>query len=284
MKTIVVPTDFSPSANNAAKYALKIAQKVKANIKLCNAIKVPSESVMAAQVAWPLEDFESLREGSEAELNYLTTVLEKEPNTENDGFQPRISHTTGVGYVTDYIRNIVCDDHANMVVMGMSGANVFSRFVLGSNSRDLINKADFPLLLIPKAYTYKPLKKIGFATDLSGADIDALHSLANFARYFNAEILISHVLQTPGQDQKQIDSFLSDVTCKVDYPNIYYRSLQSDGVKDGLHWLAENGHIDMLVMIHRNNSIFNNSYTQKFAVKSKVPLMVLPHGFDKFLL
>ncbi|WP_454803242.1 universal stress protein [Mucilaginibacter phyllosphaerae] len=284
MKTIVVPTDFSPSANNAAKYALKIAQKVKANIKLCNAIKVPSESVLAAQVAWPMDDLESLREGAEAELNYLTTVLEKEPSDIDNGFKPNIKHTTGVGYVTDYIRNIVSDDHVNMVVMGMSGANVFSRFLMGSNSRDLINKADFPLLLIPKGYAYKPIKKMGFATDLSENDIDALHSLANFARYFNAEILITHVLQTPGQDQKQIDAFLSNVTCKVDYPNIYYRSLQSDGVKDGLHWLVENGHIDMLVMIHRKHSIFDNSYTQKLAVKSKVPLMVLPDEFDKFLI
>jgi len=284
MKTIVVPTDFSPSANNAAKYALKIAQKVKANIKLCNAIKVPSESVLAAQVAWPMDDLESLREGAEAELNYLTTVLEKEPSDKDNGFKPNIKHTSGVGYVTDYIRNIVSDNHVNMVVMGMSGANVFSRFLMGSNSRDLINKADFPLLLIPKGYAYKPIKKMGFATDLSENDIDALHSLANFARYFNAEILITHVLQTPGQDQKQIDAFLSNVTCKVDYPNIYYRSLQSDGVKDGLHWLVENGHIDMLVMIHRKHSIFDNSYTQKLAVKSKVPLMVLPDEFDKFLI
>jgi len=286
MKTILVPTDFSPSANNAAKYALKIAQKVKANIKLCNAIKVPAESVLAAQVAWPLEDIEHLKGGSAAELIYLKEILIQQIETDNESsnFRPQIQHSTGVGSVIDYIRDIVYDDHINLVVMGMSGANMFSRFVLGSNSRDLIKKADFPLLLIPKNHIYSPIKKIGFATDLSETDIDALHSLANFARYFNAEILISHVLHTSGQDKKQVDAFLSDVTCKVDYPKIYYRSLQSDGVKDGLQWLTENGQIDMLVMVHRNHRLFDNSFTQKLAVKSKVPLMVLPNAFDKFLM
>jgi nucleotide-binding universal stress UspA family protein len=284
MKTILVPTDFSPSANNAAKYALKIAQKVKANIKLCNAIKVPAESVFAAQVAWPLEDIEHLKDGSAAELIYLKEVLLQQIDNESGSFRPAVQRSTGVGSVIDYVRNIVYDDHIDMVVMGMSGANTFSRFVLGSNSRDLINKADFPLLLIPKGHDYRPIKKIGFATDLSGTDINALHSLANFARYFNAEILVSHVLQNPGQDQKQVDAFLSDVTCKVDYPHIYYRALQSGSIKNGLQWLTENGQIDVLVMVHRDHNFFNNSYTQKLAIKSKVPLLVLPSGFNKFLI
>jgi nucleotide-binding universal stress UspA family protein len=285
MKNILVPTDFSPAANNAAKYAIRIAQRVKADIKLCNAVRVPAERVMAVESVWPLDDFEHIKEGSEAEMNYLADVLEDTVLSENKTFKPRIHHATGIGNVTDYIRNLVSDDDINMVVMGMSGANVFSRFVLGSNSRDLINKADFPLLLIPRAYQYKPIKKIAFATDLSETDIGTLHSLANFARYFNAEILISHVMGAPGQDQKQIDGFLSDITCKIDYPNIYYRSLQNDGVNEGLHWLTENGQIDMLVMVHRSQGVFfSNSYTQKLAVKSKVPLMVLPDGFDRVLI
>ena len=284
MKTILVPTDFSPSANNAARYALEIAQKVKADIKLCNAIKVPAESVMASQVVWSLEESIDLKEESEAELKYFVAALERQADAVKHGFKPHIKHINGFGDVPDFIRNLVSNDHAGLVVMGMSGANVFSKFVLGSNSRNLINKADFPLILIPKTYSYSPIRKIGFATDLNKIDIDALYSLSAFARYFNADILISHVVQTPGENQKLIDLFLSDVTCKIDYPNIYYRSLQSDGVNAGLQWLTENGHIDMLVITHRQNCLFNNGYTQKLALKTKVPLMVLPDGFDKFLI
>ncbi|MEO7212668.1 universal stress protein [Mucilaginibacter sp.] len=283
MKMILVPTDFSPAANNAAKYAYGIAEIVKANIKLCNAIKIPAESLYAAQVAWPLEDMGSLKEESEAELTYLANVLDK-GRQGDDIFKPRIEHSIGIGNVTDYIRNLVLDDGLNMVVMGMSGANLFSKFVLGSNSRDLIDKADFPLLLIPKNYAFTPIKKIAFATDLTDSDIDTLHSLTNFGRYFNAEVLVSHVIQTSGQDQKDIDAFLSDVTCKINYPNIYYRSLQNEGISSGLNQLAENGQIDMLVMIHRSHGIFGSSYTQKLATHSRVPLLVLPDGFDKVLI
>jgi nucleotide-binding universal stress UspA family protein len=284
MKTILVPTDFSPSANNAANYAVKIAQIVKANVKICNAIKVPGESVLAAQVAWPLEESADLKEVAEAELNYLVTTLEKQLEENEYGFKPRIQHTKGFGNIPDFIRNLVSDDHINIVIMGMSGANVFSKFALGSNSRDLINKADFPLLLIPKTCAYRPIKKIGFATDLNETDINSLHTLANFARHFNADIVVSHVAPIPHESQKLVDLFLSNVTCKIDYPNIYYRSLQSNSVNAGLQWLTENGHIDMMVMTHRSNSFFSNSYTQKLAIKSNVPLMVLPKGFETVLL
>ena len=284
MKTILVPTDFSPAANNAVQYAFNVARVVKANIKLCNAIQIPGESVMAGQVAWPLEDMESLKESSEAELNYLIHSLDKKSITADEAYHPRISHTTGIGNVTDFVRNLVNDHKVNLVVMGMSGANLFSKFVLGSNSYELIRKANFPLLLIPKNYANTSIKKIAFATDLSKTDIEALHSLANFARYYNAEILVTHVAEGVEDEQKQIDEFLSDVTCKVDYPHIYYRSMPTGAVKDGLNHLIENGRIDMLVMIHRSQGIFSSSYSQKMAAKTKIPLMVLPDGFDKLLI
>jgi nucleotide-binding universal stress UspA family protein len=281
MKNILVPTDFSPAATNAAKYALNIAKSVNANIKLCNAVTVPAESIYAAQVAWPMDDLATLKDGAEAELIYQADVLE---SSIGDGFRPHISHSTGMGNVTDYVRNTVSDDKISMVVMGMSGANLFSKFLLGSNSRDLINKADFPLLLIPKQYVYKPINKIAFATDLSDSDIDALHTVANFARYFNAQILVSHVMEVANQHQRKVEEFLSDVTCRINYPNIYYRSLENDGVNAGLNWLTENGKIDMLVMIHHAHSIFDSSHTQRLAIKSSVPLLVLPDGFNKVLI
>ncbi|WP_431200608.1 universal stress protein [Mucilaginibacter sp. P25] len=43
MKTILVPTDFSAQAKNAASYAVNIAQIIRAGVILCHAIKVPDE-------------------------------------------------------------------------------------------------------------------------------------------------------------------------------------------------------------------------------------------------
>ncbi|PAW94776.1 hypothetical protein CKK33_15245 [Mucilaginibacter sp. MD40] len=277
MKTILVPTDFSPSANNAAAYAFEMAKVTKADIKLCHALKVPAESIYAAQVAWPLEDISHLTEGAEAEMKFLTLHIEQNSPSQHSGFKPGVDHSIGVGDTVDYIRNVVSDDHISLVVMGMSGANLFSRFLLGSVSRELISKADFPLLLIPKNYVYKPIKKIAFATDLHHEDINTINALAGLASYFNAELLISHVEGTHDAEKKQVKEFLTEVTTRTQYNKIYFRAVKMDKVTDGLEWLSAHGQIDMLVMTHRKDAFLTQSHCEKLVSETHVPLMVLPN-------
>jgi nucleotide-binding universal stress UspA family protein len=293
MKTILIPTDFSPAAYTAARYAIHLAKKFNAAIELCTAIKVPAESVMAAQVAWPLDDYDSLKKDAETEFEYLVDKLTQEEQAiaNESPFHPTFTCYNDRGEVTDYVIDLVDEHKVNIVVMGMSGAGSFSRFYLGSNSKEMIERANFALLLIPLNVNYKEIKKISFATDLSSQDIEILTSLAYFARPFNAEILITHVIQENDispDEQKKIDDFLSNVTCKVNYPNIYYRSIQSSGINEGLNWLIENGHIDIMAMVHRQETFFTkllkSSHTQQLAKSIHVPLLVFPENFNKVLI
>jgi len=292
MKKILIPTDFSPAAYNAAKYAIHIAQKIKAGIKFCNAIKVPADYVMAGQVVWPLEDYSTLKNDAEAELDYLTSTLSKEQvaASEDGGFYPKIEHSSDAGEVVTYVKELVAADKANFVIMGMSGAGDFNRLFFGSNSREMISKADFPILLIPAHATFKGINKIAFATDLSEGDLEILQSLAGLAQVFNAEILITHVnteIEDVAAQQHRVDSFLRDVTCKINYPRIYYRGVQNNQINEGLAWLTEHGQVDMLAMVHRQQPfltrLLNGSHTQHLAKAVDVPLLVLPEGFKGVL-
>jgi nucleotide-binding universal stress UspA family protein len=292
MKSLLIPTDFSPVADNAARYAIHLAKKLKAEIILCTAIKVPAEAVIGAQAVWPLEDHDSLKKDAETELEYLVKKLSQEEQAMEDegSFHPKFSYTSGIGEVADYVRSLADENKTNMVVIGMSGAGSFSRFFLGSNSKKMIEKFDFPLLVIPANADCKGIKKISFATDLSSQDIEILTSLACFARPFNAEILITYVIQDNNiqAEQKKVDNFLSDVTCKVDYPNIYYRSIQSSNVNEGVNWLTENGHIDIMAMVHRQEPFFTKlfkiSHAPQLAKSIRVPLLIFPENFKRVLI
>lgn len=292
MKTLLVPTDFSPAANNAARYAMHLAKGMKAGIKLCNAFKVPAEAPMAARIAWPLEDYTSLKNEITEELRLLAGALTQEELSYPDlqDCHPQVDYISEVGTVTDVVRNLVESQKLPMVVMGMSGAGMVSRLVLGSNSHDMVEKASFPVLLIPSAVAYNGIHKIAFATDLSSGDIEVIHSLAGLAYFFNAEVLLAHVTDekydNPGHQHK-IDSFLNDITSKLDYPKIYYRHIKSMDVDRGLEWLTEHGQIDMLAMVHRKHNIFdmlfNGSHTQKLAKHIELPLLVFPVGYCSVL-
>jgi len=289
MKTIVVATDFSPAAENAARYALQFAKNIKAGIKLCHAFKVPTETPMAAQVAWPLEDYPTLKEDITADLSALSEKLAAEERAISapSSFHPEITYGSEVGTVTDVARNFMDGERSGLLVMGTWGNGELSRVFLGSNSREMIDKAKFPVLLVPTDAVYNGVKKIAFATDLSRSDVEIIHSLGILAHPFNAEILIAHVTDNKYDDpehQQKVDSFLNDITCKADYPKVYYRHIKSRNVNNGLEWLAEHGQVDVLAMVHRPHSflqkIFIGSHTHQLARQVEVPLLVFPEGFN----
>lgn len=285
MKTILVTTDFSASANNAVKYATQLATALHANIKIMHAIKVPSENVMAAQVAWPLEDYGSLTAEANDRLAILAeTMSAKSEFNDKAVFKPVIDYTSQVGNVVDITRNLVQEENIGMVVMGMSGAGSLSRFFLGSNSRDMIENASFPLLLIPSNVSYAPVNKIAFATELNPEDLKLLQVLAQFVKPLNAEILITHITKDRYENHAQIkdaDKFLNEISSKLNYHKIYYRHLNGFDVNNGLTWLCEHGQVDVVAMVHRQRSVierlFDNSHTQDMARHINVPLMVFNH-------
>lgn len=285
MKTILVPTDFSPAAVNAARYALFLSQHLQADLLLTHAFKVPAETRVAAQAAWPLEDYEEIRQETHHELDLLRQQLEREAKKEvySPVYQTGITGITELGDVTTTIRNLVDHHHAPLVVVGMSGSGLLHRFLLGSTSRNLLEKATFPVLLVPAKPMPNKLSKIAFATDLSKEDIDVIHSLTSLARPFNAEILIAHVTDMkydPAEHRQQVGDFLNEVTCKANYPSIYYRHIKSMDVDHGLDWLSEHGMIDMLAMVHRPHPVLERlikgSHTQRLAKHIRIPLLVFP--------
>ena len=284
MKTILVPTDFSVCADNAAHYAIQLAKVLKTDVKLCNAFLVPAQTALADTVVWPLEDYDSIKNGINRKLYFASDRLTKQEKLDpENGADPRIDFIGRAGSVPHVVKEIVSKEDIPLVVMGISGAGALSRLFLGSNSRDMIEAADFPLLLIPRETNYKRIRKITFATDLNPNDLEIIYSLAAFARNLNAEILIAHITgekYDAAEHQKMADNFLSDVTCKANYDKIYYRHIKSMDVAHGLNWICEHSLSDMIVMSHSKHNIidafFAGSYTQKLAQHVNIPLMVYP--------
>ena len=287
MKKILVPTDFSPAAHNAARYAVHLATQLKKDIILCNAMLVPIESPAAGQVAWPMESFEEIKSSTtkqlQREAHKLGEKIREQAAFFPHDFSPSVDFTSEVGPVTKVIRKLLDEHNASIVVMGMSGTRGIERFFIGSSSRDLIAMASFPVLLIPADYTFRQIKKIAFATDLEKTDIVILHTLACFARAMDAEIQINHISDhnyERGEDKYKADVFMAELCKKVNYAKITYHHIKNRDVDHGLNWIYEHGQVDMLAMVHRPHGLFTTlffgSHTQKLAKHVSVPLLVFP--------
>lgn len=289
MEKLLIPTDFSPAANNAGRYALHLARGLKAGLLLCNAMLIPIEAPGAAQVAWPLEDYNAIKQGT---VDQLKREAEKLAHKEEGhaeffpgDFEPEIAYTSEVGAVTEVLRNVVDEHNVSMVVMGLSGAGSVEKFFTGSNTRAVINRATYPALLVPPGYTFRPLRRIAFATNLDKGDIAVLQLLAGLARAFDAEIDLCHITDSKyeeGKDRHLADLFMDEVHARVDYDKIHYRHIKSIDVDHGLDWLYEHSLTDLLVMVHHPHSFFSSlftgSHTQQLARHITLPLLVYPAG------
>jgi len=286
MKSILVPVDFSDPSENAARYALHLGKYIKANIKLCHAIYIPIEVPMEAFGSWPGYDLITLKEES---IKALEEVAAKLRNKEIDfsmprTFVPQIACVTEAGAVTDVITHYARVQNPTLTVMGMTGAGSLARLIFGSISRSMIDKTRHPLVLVPEGFLFSKIKKIAFATSLIEDDIEVIHALGYFARFFNADLLVTYVSDINNSNdasKKEFKNFLNDVTCKINYDKIYFRQVDRSDVDKGLGWLSEHGLLDLLVMVHRRKGLFDSlfsSHTHSRANHLNIPLMIIPGG------
>ena len=283
MKKVLIATDFSANAQHAAEYGYAIASQIKSDVVLCNAFIVPAEVPQAGTLVWPQFEYDELLESSDAELKQLMVGLQNTPG--DNSFKPAIAFSSEVGAVTDVITAITAKTEVELTVMGTHGAGKLDTLLTGNHTRRMINEAKGPLLLVPGSAIPTPIKKIAFATDLNNPeeDLKAIFALIPLLKSLNAELLLTHIYN--GDDptykfKQHIQQLLFELSNKADYPNIFYRIVNSSKAEKGLDWLCDHGHVDVLAMVHHRHGFFDKiligSHTQKMADHIHIPLLVLP--------
>lgn len=286
MKKILVPVDFSATAENAADYATDLAHGIGARVELVNVFQMPEFSPAAASLVWPHEQYKLLEEDAKKALNKLVGKVEqkfKKAHHELD-FKAEVFGRLLHGKIDQEVGKYFAECKMNLIVAGLNRADRLMKAFKGNITRKII-ELKMPVLFIPSCCRFNNPKKIAFATDLTSSDISVLCTLAELAKPFNAEILIMHSDDANGPEisLQQIADFLQLVAGKVNYRNIYFRQVKSEQVKDGLDWIVENGQIDILTMVHRKHGFLHHlikgSYTVDMSDHIQIPLLVLPPAY-----
>ncbi|MGZ3757886.1 MAG: universal stress protein [Mucilaginibacter sp.] len=281
-KTILVLTDFSISADHAAYYSLKIAEKIKADILLCHVIPPPHAVVKTGLSIAAREEKDCLND-----LDELSCRLNDHLDSEGPWlhYRPTINYCCKAGLIAPAVNEVAHDYQVVMAVISMHWTGGLNTILWRSNAREIIEKAECPVLVIPYQARFIGFKKIAFATDLASTNVNAVRCLSGLAQYFDSSILITHV--APEKPSSQIDNhiinhFYNEVTANVDYAKIFYREIKSRSVINGLDWLSEHTDVNLIVLIHHHRNffqkIFEGSVTQKIAGRLDIPMMVFPYS------
>jgi len=291
MKTIVVLTDLSERSMHAARYALHLAQKIKANVLLFNAFLVPSDVAIAAgQIAWPVNEYEAIKEDAEHSLKALCETLEQELKSKNTqgAALPAISWQCEEAPVAATLPLLEKNPELILLVAATHGADVIQTFVLGNNCRQLIDATRLPLLLVPDNAPVADLEKLVFATDLDSGDIVYINALTHLAEAFSAYITIVNVdpeVPSDSEHNQRVNAFMQEMVLKIGYRHINYRNIPDRQVKKGLNAVLEKEQPGMLVMVHRRTDFpdffLRSSHTKKMAAHAALPLLIYPFPADR---
>lgn len=287
MKTIAVLTDLSARSEHAARYAVNLAKTIKANVLLFNAFLVPADmSMVAANVAWPLSDYDDIKADAETCLDKLCGELEDELIREHQfgGFLPAITGNCQEGPIVNTLATLQQDKDIILLVIATHGADSLATFILGNNCHELIDQSKLPLLIVPDNAAINDIKKMVFATDVRFSDTEYIKAIAELARHSSAEITVANVnadIPLDIKHEEAIALLMNRITENINYKHIHYRSVLDDNPKRGLEWLISNLSYDMLVVVHRKTGffdlLFKSSVTKSLAAHTAIPLLVYPY-------
>jgi nucleotide-binding universal stress UspA family protein len=268
MKNILVPTDYSIAANNAAEFATQLAKEIKASVTLLHVFHAP---IPASDVPVILIDPEKLLLENEVHLRKEARYLNQRTGVE-------VKYIAKMGMAVDEIREE--EKNMDLIIMGMKGASKLSEALIGSTTTKVLRKVKKPVLIIPEKANYKKPEKIVFASDLDPRiDEHSLDTLKDFTKHFGSKILVVNVKSkkykfTSEQElEKTIEGKLSNME------HLYYFPEKEDLV-EGINEFVKDHNADMLAIIpHRYNffeRIFHASVSKKMAFHTDVPLLALP--------
>jgi nucleotide-binding universal stress UspA family protein len=281
MKSILFPTDFSNNANRALEYAVELANLTGSDLHLIH-VYVPPVSKSNVISALITDEVGDAKREAQGRLEVITNTIAREFPAVNCGASVR------VGEPVPEILAAAIECKSELIVMGTLGATNLSKMIFGSNTASIIEKANCPVLAVPYGCSFRPPKKILFATNFSYNDLEGVKKLTLIARTFEAEILLGHVdlsINEDGDEIKAMENFHKEVMAIIDYPHITWRVVSDSNVSMGIEKMLEEFEIDLFALSTHKRSWFekisNPSLTRKISQYTHIPLLAFHNPADE---
>jgi len=275
MKNILVPTDFSVTAKNAALYALNLAKQISVKKIILYNVYQTSVNVVADPLipALGVLDIESIKQAS---VDALNTFKEELLPFAGD---IELTILCEFNLLAEGIDTVCKTENIGLIVMGITGGGAVKENLFGSNTINVAKQTTTPVIIVPSAKTFTPIRNIMFACDFNHVtentpDIAIKKLLdATHAKLFIFNAGHSHRNETEiAHESLQLDKLFED------YDLEYHFSTHPD-FTECINKFALEKQIDVIILIPKKHdffdAIFKRSHTKMLAFHSHVPLMVI---------
>lgn len=276
MRKIVIPSDFSPNAFNALKYAVELFKDEACEFYLLHAF---AEEVYNDEDAITIETIQEVKENLKEK--YEKRLQDKLENILKHSQNPlhKFKTVASFGYLIDEINELVNKVKADLVVMGTRGKTNNEDITFGSNTLQVIKYIQSPVLSIPENYKFRELHNILFPTNfMLPYQVSELKIVAEIGRSFNADLHMLYISKFHLDSLRQKEN-LNLIKENFDEDKFHFHQVEGEDRAQVINEQAEQLNIDLLVMVNSRytylESILFESTIDKISLYPRIPFMIL---------
>ena len=273
MKKFLVPTDFSDTSKNAARYAVQMAASI------------PDSKIILYNV------FDKIAAGSDG--SPLTETTEDRKiilNNALHNLELEISDSTGVeiefvaeenSSLIEAMTKYVKYNGIDLVIMGITGATRLEQIFMGSNTLNFIYEDVCPVIIVPPAAGYKKIENVMFLSDFK--EVTSSTPLNSIRKVLDLFKPVLHIVNVDSEHYIELTEEYRAERAKLESmfqaytPQFYFMRLFD--FLDAISSFTMDRNIDIIVTVPKRHSfvtgLFKTSHTKKLAYHSHVPLVAI---------
>jgi nucleotide-binding universal stress UspA family protein len=273
MKKFLVPTDFSETSKNAARYAVELAQDD------------PQTTIILYNIydkLAPGSDGSLLTESDEDRKKVLNQALLNLEIELHEISTVRIEYVAEEGNsLVESIERYVRYNGINVVIMGITGATKLEQIFFGSNALNMARQGVCPVIIVPPKAQFKKIKNVMLLSDFK--NVKSTTPVAQIKQILDIFKPNLHIVNVDSEHHVQLTEEYKrerdwmEKTFSDYKPEFYF--IRMYDFLDATNSFTSDHNIDLIVTVPRKHSflagLYKTSHTKKLAYHSHIPVAAI---------
>lgn len=271
MKKILVPTDFSVTAEKALRVAADLARTHDSKICIIHMLELPMDLINPVM---------GTRTNDLPEVMFFIKLAEKRlQELIQQDFMTGITvqkilqlHRTFDG-ILDSSEREGCD----LVVMGSQGASGLQEMFIGSNTEKVVRRSEIPVLVIKEDQPNFKVDTLVFGIDFTEGFRDVLSLVLDFTKTLRARLHLVYINTGDQDNQYQIEKDAAEFLTGLQKTSYEFSIYNARSVETGILEFADTVNADLVGMAtHGRRGLahfFNGSISEDLMNHTKRPVV-----------
>ena len=272
MRKLIVPTDFSDTSKNAARFAARMAVDIPGSELI---LFHSFDKVVAGTDGTPISS------DPQARKSISMAALENVKSDLPLFTEINIRCIAEEGAFLSNLEMLIKEENADMVIMGINGATRLEQVMIGSSTLGAINQTLCPVMIIPPSAHYKKIRTVVYACDMKNVETSTpVKNLRKMLKTFNPKLYVVNVdtehyveiTEEYQQEKAKMNELLSGFEPEYAFIRLF-------DFTDAINQFATDKNADVIITVPRKHSflstLFTTSHTKKLAYHSHLPVLAI---------